>query len=339
MAEKRTDLIRPWFLSAEELGEYIGIRFGRIAPGATEPEWIFFRHSETDGIGGFAEILRSRGAQLERLPQIKHPSAPSALAAAKLLPKFMKPKQRVKWRRLPGETARSDSKLAPPAVAWHVFDESTTIRVRRLCRRAGVTVNSFLVKHLTKAIRPFLEDESSTVPWMIPVNLRGKVNLGRDADNHSSYVGIKVRSYETVGDVHRNIYAALGNGEHWANWQVYKLSRITSNGIRKFLIARELAMSQWNLGGFSNLGDWDPECKITQPECLGNWFFCPPVLRCQLVGAGCMTFQNRLTLMIQIHPELTVSSEVPAAWIQNWVREIEIDLGDLIKTAAVSTTA
>jgi hypothetical protein len=339
MAEKAADLIKPWFLSAEELGEYIGIRFGRIAPGATEPEWIFLRHAETDGIGGFAEILRGRGAKLERLPQLKYPSAPSALASLKLLRKFMRPRNRVKWRRLKGETRETTSKHPPQAVAWHAFDESTTIRIRRICRRAGVTVNSFLVKHLTKAIRPFLEDESSIVPWMIPVNMRGKVNLSRDADNHSSYVGISVRSYETVYDVHQNIYAALADGEHWANWQVYKLSRITSNGIRKFLIARELAMSQWNLGGFSNLGDWDAENKITEPDCLGDWFFCPPVLRCQLVGAGCVTFQNRLTLTIQIHPELTISSEVPSAWMQNWVREIEIDLGDLSKAAAASAGA
>jgi hypothetical protein len=337
MAEKAADLISPWFLAAEELGEYIGIRFGRIAPGATEPEWIFLRHSDTDGIGGFADILRSRGAKLERLPQLKHPSLPSRLAATKLVPKFLTPRERIQWRALKGETRPSTNKQPPTAVAWHVFDEATTMDVKRVCRRAAVTVNSFLVRHLTKAIRPYLEDEASIVPWMIPVNMRGKVNLPRDAENHSSYVSIKVRSYETVYDVHRNIYAALGNGEHWANWQVYKLSRVTTHGMRKFLITKELAMSQWNLGGFSNLGDWDAEGKITQPDCQGDWLFCPPVLRCQVVGAGCVTFQNRLSLMIQIHPELTIDPKIPAAWIQNWVREIEMDVSSLLseKPAAI----
>jgi hypothetical protein len=151
MAEKKLDLISPWFLSAEELGEYIGIRFGRIAPGASEPEWIFLRHSETDGIGGFAEILRSRGAKLERLPQLKYPSESSALASLKLLRKFMRPRDRVKWRRLQGQAEKSTSKQPPSAVAWHAFDEATTLGVRRLCRRAGVTVNSFLVKHLRRS--------------------------------------------------------------------------------------------------------------------------------------------------------------------------------------------
>lgn len=322
MEEK--DSIKPWFAAAEDLGEFIGIRFGHIAPGKTEPEWIFKSHAEFDGIGGFAEILRKRGAQLGRLPQVKHPASPSALALLKLLPKMLLPKHRVKWTALAGSADGKNPQ--PSAVAWHVFDEDATLQVRRVCRKAGVTVNSFLLKNLTKAVRPFLEDQSSMVPWMIPVNLRGKLVRERDTANYSSYVAVKVQSYETVYDIHRNIYAALGRKEHWANWQVYSLGTFTTHGLRKFLIAKELAMSQWNLGSFSNLGDWDAEKEITQADCKGSWLFCPPVLRCQLVGAGCMTFQNRLSLTIQAHPELTTDSAVPKAWVQNWVKEIELDL-------------
>lgn len=339
MADRTTDLISPWFLAAEDLGEYIGIRFGRVAPGTTEPEWIFRRHTDMDGIGGLAEILRGRGAQLERLPQLRHPSTPSPFSLLKLLPKFLSPRQRVKWAPLKGETRQSTKTQPPPAVAWHVFDESETMQIRRVSRRFGVTINSFLLKHLTKAIRPFLADESSSVPWMIPVNLRGKVTLSRDIDNHTSYVGIKVRSYETVHDIHRNIYAALASGEHWGNWQVYQVGKFASAGAKRFMIAKELAMSQWNLGGFSNLGDWDPEKKILQPESLGDWLFCPPVLRCQVIGAGCVTFQNRLSLTIQAHPELTANSEVTRAWIQNWVRGITIDFGSVSPAAASSSYA
>ena len=168
------------------------------------------------------------------------------------------------------------------------------------------------------------------VPWMIPVNLRGKVVRESDTANHSSYVGVRVQSYETVHDVHRNIYAALARGEHWANWNAYKLGRFLTHGLRKFLIKSEQAMSQWNLGGFSNLGDWDPEKKITQPDCAGGWLFSPPVLRCQLVGAGCVTFQNRLSLTIHAHPEFTTDPGVTRAWMQNWVKEIEIDLASVL---------
>jgi NRPS condensation-like uncharacterized protein len=330
MARNGFDPISPWFIAAEELGEYIGIRFGRVPPGKTAPEWIFLRHTDTDGIGGFGDILRKRGARLDHLPQIKHPSAPSAFSALQLLPRFLKPRKRVKWGPLDGPKKASDNKNPPVAVAWHVFDESVTTHMKLVCRRVGVTVNSFLVKNLTKAIRPFLDDQSSVVPWMLPVNVRGKVNLNRDTENHTSYVGVKVRSFETVHDVHRNIYAALGNGEHWANWQAYKLTGPLTAGMRKFMFAKELAISEWYLGSFSNLGDWDSDKKITQADCQGGWLFSPPTLRCQLIGAGCVTFQNRLSITIQAHPELTANPEIAKAWIQNWIKEIEIDIASVL---------
>jgi hypothetical protein len=321
----------PWFIAAQELGEYIGIRFGRIAPGSSKPEWIFLLHTEFDGIGGLAEILRRRGAELGRLLQLKHPSPPSWLPLLRAAPAYLKPRRRLKWISLDrGPALGANEPQPPPAVAWHVFDHAMTLQVRRVCRKAGVTVNSFLLKNLTKAIRPFLEDQSSVVAWMIPVNLRGKVTRPRDTANHSSYVGVRVKSFETVRDVHRNIYAALGRGEHWANWHAYRVGRFLTAGMRKFLIAKGLATSQAYLGGFSNLGEWDPEEKITSPGCQGAWLFAPPTLRCQLLGAGCVTFQNRLTLTLQTHPDLTTSPAVPQAWVSAWVKEIGMDVASLL---------
>jgi hypothetical protein len=334
MSKKTPDPISSWFIAGEQLGEYIGIRFGRVAPGAADPEWIFLRHTDFDGIGGLAELLRRRGAAVDRLPQIKYPLGSSRMQLLRAVPRYLSPRQRIEWGPLKRGTASNDNAQPPAAVAWHLFDEDATTRVRRVCRRSGVTVNSFLLKHLTKAIRPFLADQSSVVPWMIPVNLRGKVDRGRDTANHTSYVAVKVSSYEMVHDVHRSIYAALARGEHWANWQVYQLGRFITAGMRRYVAASDWAFSQWNLGGFSNLGDWDPERRITQADCMGGWLFCPPVLRCQVVGAGCVTFQNRLSLTVQAHPNLTNDPEVVKAWVQDWVKEVEIDLASVLAPAA-----
>ncbi|SRR5581483_64688 len=324
------DPIKSWFVAAEEIGEYIGIRFGRIAPGASEPEWIFLRHTDFDGIGGFAELLRRGGAVLPRLPQIRHPSNPSWLPLLRSLPKFLKPRRPLKWSPLKGRPMPSTSELQPPAVAWHLFDETTTTQIRRACRRGGFTINSFLLKHLTKAVRLSLQEESAVVPWMIPVNLRGKVRRDRDTANYSSYICVKVCSYETVQDLHRKVYAALARREHWANWYGYQTGRVLPMAMKKRMVETGRCMTQWHLGGFSNLGDWDSDKKISQPDCEGGWLFCPPVLRCQTVGAGCVTFQNRLSLTIQAHPELTSDPATPREWVQNWVKEIEIDLASLL---------
>ena len=339
MSNAKFDPIIPWFMAAEELGEFIGIRFGRITSGTKDPAWQYLRHTDFDGIGGFADILRRRGASLPRLPQIKHPSAPSWLPLVRALPKFLKPRHRVAWRSFQRAISTSGAPEPPPAVAWHLFDEYVTTQIRRACRKNSFTVNSFLLKHLTKAIRPFLADESSRIPWMIPVNLRGKVSREQDTANYSSYVGLEVNSYETIRDIHQKIYAALGRGEHWANWYTYRATGWTTPRMKQVMIAKELAMSQWNIGSFSNLGDWDAEKTITQPDCQGNWLFCPPVLRCQQVGAGCVTFQNRLTLAIQAHPELTTDPAITAAWIQNWVKEIELDLSSILGSSELAELA
>lgn len=333
MAEKAFDPIASWFEAAEDLGEYVGIRFGRLAPGSDQPDWIYRRHTDFDGIGGFAEILRSRGAELPRLSQIKHPLNPSFVPLVKSLPKLLKGRHPLKWAPLSGKPEPSTNSTPPSAVGWHVFDEVVTTQIRRACRKGGVTVNSFLLKHLTKAVRPFLQDESSVVPWMVPVNLRGKVKQQRDTANHSSYVGVKVCSYETVHDIHQKIYAALGRGEHWANWYSYESGRLFGKAVKRNLVASGRCMAEWYLGSFSNLGDWDAEKTISARECLGDWLFTPPVLRCQLVGSGCVTFQNRLTLMIQLHPELTTDSAVPQSWVANWTKEIEMDLSSVLSDA------
>jgi len=334
MSKKATDPIAEWFVAVQRLGDYIGIRSGRVPCGAKDPEWIFLPHTHVDGIGGVAEILRQRGAKLERLPQIKHPLSPSWSAVFRAIPKYLAPRHRVKWLPLEQGDGAADGAQPARAVGWHVFDEGPTTQIKRVCRKTGVTVNSFLLKHLTKAIRPYLEDQSSVVPWMVPINIRGKVDRGRDTDVHTSYVGVRVRSYETVQDIHRNIYAALNTGEHWANWRMYLLGRYTTAGIRDYIVAKELGTSQWNLGAFSNLGDWDPEKKITAPDCQGAWLFCPPVFKCQLVAAGCVTFQNRLSLTIQAHCSLTTNPAVTKTWIQNWVKEIEIDLDSMMSPTA-----
>jgi hypothetical protein len=329
MPQQPTDSIAAWFLAAEELGEYIGIRFGRLHDHDAMPQWTFLRHIDYDGIGGFAELLRRQGAILTRLPQIKHPRSPSWISLLRELPKYASPRRRVNWVPMEGSKARSTASDPPPAVAWHLFDQRTTTQIRLACRKASVTVNSFLLKHLTKAIRGYLDDQSAVVPWMIPVNLRGKISRDRDTANHTSYVGVRVRSYETLHDIHRNIYAALATGEHWANWYAYKSGALLTAGLRRLLITTERCMSQWNLGSFSNLGDWDPDNRLADPDKPGGWLFCPPVLRCQPVGAGCVTFQNRLSLTIQAHPELTINPNVPGDWLQNWIKEIEIDLASV----------
>lgn len=325
-ATSPSDPIRPWFETLESVGEYAGIRFGRVSASSGEVEWMYLSHAEYDGIGGLAHLLRERGAIIEDLPQITHPGLLSWWPFIRFLPTMLAPRKVLKWRSLKQGKTIKNTGQPPPAVAFHVFDEEKTAKIRRMSRHASVTVNSLLMKYLDRAIRPSLADPSCAIPWMIPVNLRGRVTQPKDTGNHSSYVGIQIYASESAKDVQNRIYRALNKGQHLAAWQGFTATRGTSAKTKKCLIMSNRATSQWSVGGFSNLGVWDPDREITAPDCLGDWLFAPPVLRFQMIGAGCVTFQGRLTLTLQIHPELTTSPEVASYWLRAWVREIELGM-------------
>jgi hypothetical protein len=323
-----SDPVRPWFEALEAVGEFIGIRFGRVPREGGEVEWMYLDHTEYDGIGGMAHLLRERGAPIGELPKITHPGALSWWTFLRFLPVMLAPRKILKWRELKQGDEPADAAKASPAVAFHVFDEEKTARIRLASRLCDVTVNSLLMKYLDRAVRPSLDDPARALPWMVPVNLRGQVTRERDTGNHSSYVPIRIFASEGVKEVQQRIYRALQKGQHLAVWMGFAASRKTSMETKKRLIRESRATAQWSVGGFSNLGEWDADKEITAPECQGDWLFAPPVLRFQMVGAGCVTFQRRLTLTLQIHPELTTSPEVAADWMRSWVREIELGLPD-----------
>lgn len=322
----RRDPIRPWFEASEKLNDFIGIRFGRIAPGASEPEWLYRSHADFDGIGGLSDILRGRGVPLGPLPTIPHPVDPSWWSFIRSMPEYLQPRERVAWKLPFAKTRQAAIDSPPEAVAWRVFDEDRSAKLRSLCHKSGFTVNSFLLKHLSAAVFPSLMDDTPVIPWMIPVNLRGKVRRDRDTENHSSYVRVRVGREDPVGAVHGKVYGALAEGCHWANWLAYSSGRVLSKGMRRAMIRAERATSQWIIGAFSNIGVWDAEGRFEGRDIDGSWLFMPPAMRFFKIGAGCVTFRGRLSLAIQIHPELSADPSDARAWMEAWVSSIEKDL-------------
>jgi hypothetical protein len=120
------DVIRPWFEASEALGDFIGIRFGHLAPSSGEPEWLYRSHASFDGIGGFADILRSRGVALPSLPVTPHAVDPSWRHFARSVPEYLQPRRRVSWK-APFASARCAAIDRPPeAVSWRVFERDAS---------------------------------------------------------------------------------------------------------------------------------------------------------------------------------------------------------------------
>lgn len=293
----------------------MGIRFGRLRQGSQEVEWSYVSHCECDGIGAFARLLREEGAALDTLPST---IAPSRAIIAPLWNLWQN-------RHSPDDCARRsdwhfDKHPRPgpsEAVAWHCFSETETADIVRYCRQHQVSVNSFLLKHLDQAVRPDIRRPDARIPWMVPVNLRGDFHLTDDTENHVSCVDVLIAAGDLPQHVHEQIHQRLERGEHRANYLLLGIGKVLSLRFKVKLLSRNRSRTNGNIGAFSNLGVWDSEKKIPTDD---TWLFCPPVVDGQLLGAGCVTFQNRLALTLQAHPWQSHKPEIAARWMNRWVK-------------------
>lgn len=286
----------------------MGIRYGRVPNGKEEVEWHFVSHIECDGIGGFARILRERGIELEKLPDTKHPCRGVIAPLLKLWRdsrKAMKCAVRADWIGLGGGTR------IPAAAAWHLFTADETLEMLNLCRASGVTVNSFLLKHLDHAIRPGIAQPKARIRWLVPVNLRGDIRFDDDTANHVSCVETCIAPDDSAETIQADILHRLKRGEHRANHLLFMTGGLLSHEAKVDLLGKERAKRKGNIGSFSNLGVWNVSGASDD-----GWVFCPPVVAGQLLGAGCVTFQGRLGLAIQGHSS---APAVVEGWMTRWL--------------------
>lgn len=302
-----------WFRASEATGDFMGIRYGRSAPGSSEPEWIFVSHCDCDGIGGFARLLRERGAELPELPKTGSPCRGLLGPLWRLVCDSFGAGECADR----GDWARPGAQGANGQVAWHLFTEAETTELLARCRREGVTVNSLLLKHLDQAIRPGILRPHLEIPWMIPVNLRGDISLADDTENHVSCVVARVAADDSAAAIQRKIRHRLQLGEHRASHLILNSTGFLSHRAMVKFLAKDRARPAGNIGSFSNLGAWDADKRIAAED---GWLFCPPVVKGQLLGAGCVTFQNRLALTIQPHPDLASPPDIAESWMGRWIQ-------------------
>lgn len=308
-----------WFSAAEATGDFMGIRYGRKPNASNEVEWSFVSHIECDGIGGFARLLRQNGAELSKLPETRHPNRHIIKPLWNLM--FQKSPSAEHATREDWTLTETDGKIASPskAVEWHLFTEEETAQIRQKCRQMKTTVNSYLLKHLDQAVRPNIKRPNLAITWMIPVNLRGDIQYADDTENHVSAIETVISTNDSVEEVQQQIRHRLALGEHRVNRLILKVGGFLPHRAKKHFITKSRNKPEGNIGAFSNLGVWDSEKAI---ESNDAWFFCPPVCNGQLLGAGCVTFQNRLSLTLQAHSSLSEQPELAKAWMERWIAAI-----------------
>ena len=129
-----------WMSAVKDRGVDTSVLFGRLdMDGDGEPCWYSLWHSDFDGIGAFARLLREDGhADLQALPQSQSGACPSLV---KLLLAGARFTTFLLWR---GGSAVLAARVSAPQtrkVAWHVFDRERTRALAARAKREGVSVN------------------------------------------------------------------------------------------------------------------------------------------------------------------------------------------------------
>jgi hypothetical protein len=295
----------------------MGIRYGRIPHGSGEVEWFHVSHVECDGVGGFARLLRQHGAAIDPLPKTQNPCRGIIGPLWKFWRNSRKSPTcatRADWLR--GHQTQSG---APNDFAWHLFSEQETQLIIEAGRRQQATVNSLLLAHLDASVRPELDLCEARVPWMIPINMRDDRVVTDDTSNQVSCVDVIIAPDDSVNEIHQQILKRLADGEHRANFLLMELGKLLSHARRMRYLAQSRSKPAGNIGAFSNLGSWDPQKRIDSDDA---WLFCPPLATGQRLAAGCVTFQNKLGLMIQTHRDPSGLQGLTKRWMERWVSQI-----------------
>lgn len=308
-----------WFKAAEGAGNFIGIRFGRISEGSSNVEWIYVSHDECDGIGAFAKLLRQQGEKIEQLPENKNPCL---AVIAPLWSWFWYARRDKKICYAQREDWEATTIASPDQagdVDYYLCSEAETEAILARCRAIGVTVNNLLLYQLDLAVRPELKRQGLTTMWTIPVNLRGDIKHRDDEENHVSCVDAAISESDSEQDIQQQVAGRLARAEHRANYLLLKLGHLISHKVKLTYFQKNSTKVYGSIGSFSNLGVWDTGCEL---ESRDSWLFCPPVMTGQLLGAGCVTFRNRLALTLQIHSGIENSEQKAKRCMQRWVEAI-----------------
>lgn len=309
----KTDWVAAGFTAMRECGDDISIVYAQMndTQARAEPHWFELPHDKFDGVSGLAHLLREQGLRLDVLPVLKgdRPTLGRKLRGLlNVLPALKVRQQR--WRRF--DWARTSTfRRVRDRVASRLFTEAQTREIVSAAKAAGVSVNTWLLFHLDRAVAAQLTAPSSSRLWMIPVNLRGALPAVPEDFLQMSFLPVDIDGDASPAALQVLINELKDRDCHWGSWTALHLGKwIGHAGIRRELRKRALRQNGWT-GMFSNLGVWNvPGAR--------SWIFGPAISRAQPIGAGCVTMNGRMSLTIQLHEALSEDQQASYALLDAW---------------------
>lgn len=312
------DYIAMWFDVRKELGINDDMSIGQMEKSSGDINWSNFAHSEMDGIGGVATILREHGYPCRNLPKSGEKQVPGMWQLYKLNKKFKKdkgyiPSKSIRWK----NNYPCDNNNTAPIVNSY-FDKRTTAIIKRNAKKNKVAYSTFLMWALNKAIADNLLDGSQNYYWFYPVNLRGAIELNSDTSNYSSGINVCLNNYITPKELQQEIKEKIKIKEHWSTWKMAHIGKLIGKpGVR--YIYKKISNKNFYAGSFSFLGGW-PLKEHNNPVENENevWVSCGIGTKNYPVSTGIMEWHGQLTLGLKLHPMICQDVALTEKCLNDW---------------------
>lgn len=312
------DYIAMWFDVRKELGINDDMSIGQLNKLNGEISWEHFAHSEMDGVGGVATILRKHGYPCKELPKSGEKEEPTIWELYKLNKEFKKdkgylPPKTIRWK----NTYICDNDNTAP-IANHYFSVEETTTIKRNAKKNKVAYSTFLMWSLNKAIADNLLDGNQNYYWFYPINLRGVIKLPSDTSNYSSGINVCLRSDITPKELQQEIKSRIKSKEHWSTWKSAHIGKwIGKAGVR--YIYNKISQKNFYAGSFSFLGGW-PLKENNNPEENKDevWVSCGIGTKNYPVSTGIMEWHGQLTLGLKLHPMICQDVALTKKCLSDW---------------------
>ncbi|ARU57418.1 hypothetical protein OLMES_3380 [Oleiphilus messinensis] len=323
--KQSTDYIAMWFAARKEFGINDDMRVGPMDTTTREISWSTFPHSEMDGLGGLATILRSHGYPCEDLPVSSEKKPPSLIELLRLMwqaPKHSASKT-IQWRQTYPDYATANPENSNDApIATGYFSEDETNLIKRMAKKHRVALNVYLFWALNKAIAENLLAGQQEYFWFYPINLRGPLQLANDTMNYSSGINIQLNNTISPVEIQQRIKIQLKAKSYWLLWWQAHIGKIIGyRGVR--WLYRYISERQFYAGSFSFLGNWPLKSPKNPPIDENQiWVTCGIGTKNYPVSNGILIWHNRLSLGLKLHPYICQDQSITDHCLQEWKRNL-----------------
>jgi hypothetical protein len=331
MRHETTDWFGLAMKARAELGDASVTRYGRVSAKEQTIEWHEVDHAEADGLGGMARVLRKLG---HAIPELKgdHAEQPARRRRWGYWRDYWRHVRHdpIQWR-VPLQKSGAAMSRRP---SWILFSAEQTRRIERAALRAGASVNSYLLAALNQVVAEELIVPGTSWRWMVPVNLRGGLSLPDDTANHVSILSLPAWHGMSAQEVQDGLRDLTRRQHDWAfYWTIRFIAKYF--GYRGLLkVTRGMSEKSFICGCLTNLGYWHASHPALPVDVDEGWIIVPLVNRSNPVAAGTVTWNGRLSIALDIHPDLAVAPSRIAALFEGWKNLVMNDAAERVELAA-----